>query len=352
MNRPPILQCRHRFESLECDTPAFSDRVLYASPMRGHATLSVVVAVALSAITVPALTSASAATGTRDNSGRGDISAHSQSPPPNFNGTWINSYGNAAFTVTSGTSTSVVGHILYPPQCHGSSGTVNGTIVNGAGQLALYQKLSSNNCFIGLFPEYTVTSVKVIGGVATSMVTTAGTFRNFKTGLYVSLASTVPSTGLAVGSTATVTGTVTAIGASFNDITLGNGLTSSSSALTLAAPPAGFTGFSLTPEASRVISFSVTGAQNGSATLTLAATGKSSSGASFQDSATLDLKVGALTFDYTMPERYSDSALTTEYAQPKSYSVVFTVDQGQCTADAKYVWFVDGNPLTTQSSQP
>jgi hypothetical protein len=318
--------------------------------MRWRVTLFVALVVALSALVVPSLTSASA-TGTRVNSSRVVPSTHSEALP-NFNGTWINSFGNAAFTVTSGTSTSIVGHILYPPQCHGSSGTVKGTIVNGSGQLTLFQKSSTNDCLIGLFPEYTVTSVKVIGGLATLITTTAGTFRNFKTGLYVTLASTVPSTGFAVGSTVTVTGTVTAIGTAFNDITLGNGLTTSSSAVTLGAPPTGFSGFSLTPEASRVISFTVSGAQNGSATLTLAATGQSSSGTSFQDSATLDMKVGVLTFDYTMPERYSESALTTQYAQPKNYTVVFTVDQGHCLDDAKYSWFADGNPLTTQSNQP
>ena len=168
----------------------------------------------------------------------------------------------------------------------------------------------------------------------------------------MTLTSTIPSTGLALGSTATVLGTVTAIGEAFKDITLGNGLTSSSSAVALGAPPTGYTGFSLTPEASRIIAFPIKGAQDGSARLTLAATGQSLSGSSFQDSAILDLKVGALTFDYTMPERYSKSALTTEYAQPKSYTAVFTVDQGQCPADAKYTWFADGNPLTTQSGQP
>ena len=53
-----------------------------------------------------------------------------------------------------------------------------------------------------------------------------------------------------------------------------------------------------------------------------------------------------------MPERFSDSALTTSYAQPKSYSVLFTVHAGDCDRDASYSWFVDGKPVAANRRDP
>ena len=50
-------------------------------------------------------------------------------------------------------------------------------------------------------------------------------------------------------------------------------------------------------------------------------------------------------FDYTMPARYPDSTLTLAYAQPASFSVVFTVRQGQCDTTASYTWFADGKQI-------
>ena len=124
--------------------------------MRRRVILAVAFVIALMATVVPALTSASA-TSTRGNSDRGPVAAHSQSPP-NFDGTWISAGGGFAFTITSGTSTSIVGKIFYPPQCPGSSGTVRGTIVDGSGELSFLQNVATANCILGIFPETTVKS--------------------------------------------------------------------------------------------------------------------------------------------------------------------------------------------------
>ena len=50
-------------------------------------------------------------------------------------------------------------------------------------------------------------------------------------------------------------------------------------------------------------------------------------------------------FDYTMPARVADSALTSAYANPSSFPVVFTVRSGACDQSANFVWYVSGKQV-------
>jgi hypothetical protein len=53
-------------------------------------------------------------------------------------------------------------------------------------------------------------------------------------------------------------------------------------------------------------------------------------------------------FDYTMPSRVADSALTKDYANPAKYTVTFTVRNGACDQSATYTWFVAGKQVADQ----
>jgi hypothetical protein len=57
-------------------------------------------------------------------------------------------------------------------------------------------------------------------------------------------------------------------------------------------------------------------------------------------------------FDYTMPERFPESAQTKDYAQPESYTVTFTVRNGACDHDSSYDWFVASKAVFAHRDSP
>src|SRR5262249_46022433 len=48
-------------------------------------------------------------------------------------------------------------------------------------------------------------------------------------------------------------------------------------------------------------------------------------------------------FDYTMPDRFSQSKLANEYASPKSFEAEFTIQPGAGDNSVDYSWTVDGD---------
>jgi hypothetical protein len=50
-------------------------------------------------------------------------------------------------------------------------------------------------------------------------------------------------------------------------------------------------------------------------------------------------------FDYSMPARAADSELTSSYANPSKFPVIFTVRGGACDQSATYTWFVAGKQV-------
>jgi lysophospholipase L1-like esterase len=191
----------------------------------------------------------------------------------------------------------------------------------------------------GIAPDGSVTGTVPYNGVRSGQPPTS-------LGVSVKLDSSTTN----VGATVKATVKVTASNGEVSDITLGDGLTSTSgnaSVSVLSAP----SGVTLESGQSQSFTYEVKGVSPGAATLTVSVTGTGTSG-SIVGNAQTKLTISALTFDYTMPERYSKAELTTAYAQPKSFSVAFTVEHGQCPMDATYTWFSDGNPLTTTSEKP
>ena len=95
-----------------------------------------------------------------------------------------------------------------------------------------------------------------------------------------------------VGRSLPVTVRVTATGGAVSSIGLGNGLSSSTASATVTASPSGLNGFSLAKGASRAFVFAVKGAGPGATVLTIAASGRSSSGRAARGSGSLKVVVG------------------------------------------------------------
>lgn len=108
-----------------------------------------------------------------------------------------------------------------------------------------------------------------------------------------SLAVAVSSSSdkVASGKTVKVTATVTARGGDVSGVSLGSGLVSSEALALVTSSPPGLSGFSLTDGQSRSFKFDVKGVKAGTATLTVLADGKTSSGAKVQGSNSLRLTV-------------------------------------------------------------
>ena len=112
-----------------------------------------------------------------------------------------------------------------------------------------------------------------------------------KASLEVSLSAAVSPAGIKTGSTTTVTGRVTAVGSPVRGISLGQGLTSSSSSVAVISAPA-VRSFSLGTGQTRAFSFSVKAVKPDTSRLTLQATGRAN-GLPVRGSAQIVLRVGA-----------------------------------------------------------
>jgi hypothetical protein len=95
-----------------------------------------------------------------------------------------------------------------------------------------------------------------------------------------------------VGRKETISAKVTAVGGPVSAVSLGKGLVASSAALKVLAAPSGLSGFSLPRGGSRTFVFGVQAATPGKVTLSLDASGRTSSGALVQGSGQLALTVG------------------------------------------------------------
>jgi hypothetical protein len=109
-------------------------------------------------------------------------------------------------------------------------------------------------------------------------------------GLAVALSS--PQNIVQLGGTLNVTVKVTAKGAAVSAISLGEGLTFSNNAATVANSPPTLSGFALASGASRTFQFTIKGVNSGKVTLSVSASGTSGS-KSITGSDTLTLKVGS-----------------------------------------------------------
>ncbi len=174
-----------------------------------------------------------------------------------------------------------------------------------------------------------------------------------ETSLAVAVTPSVTSGAAGVGDSVTVKVKASAIGGDLSNVDFGDGLRSDNASVVVAERPSGLAGFDLAAGASRSFEFKVKATKQGVAKLTATATATATSGpVSGRGEATLKVVGDTPEFDYTMPARYQESALTKSYAQPDSFMVLFTVRGGDCDRDASYSWFVDGKPVAAHRTDP
>jgi hypothetical protein len=199
----------------------------------------------------------------------------------------------------------IISLTAYAPGGYGTKGILYGTsFVSGGwcgGKYYFCAEARSQPSLLGLGPNpksypptFTLYIVVTLPGVffAVEHTTVHNVAYKQKASLDVALSSDASSKGLSVGSASNVTATVTASGGTVNNISLGNGLSSSTSAVTIGTAPSGLSGFTLADGASKTFQFSVTGKNDGKTSLGLDAKGTSSSG-SVSSSGSLNLIVGA-----------------------------------------------------------